>query len=193
MTSMLTAAKAVWVDLAENAGSVGTPRTVQGMVELFGGGVAGKSALARELAAERGIKYASARRNIERYTTEKPGAQTRTPKRLVGELDRIAARRAGRLTGERILDTARREGGVRFNVAGDVRISDDERYREFTVTLNAPDLAAFIAEAGAGNWPAAAGELDAALLDGWDMHRGKIVSHQGTITDVDEIETGYGL
>lgn len=190
MTSLENAAKVTITDLADAAGAPGVPHTIQGLVDLFGGGKEGRSALARELAAERGIKYESARRNVERYTTER-GTEKRTPRQLQDALDKIANKAATSQATERIEDTARREG-VTAHFTGTVRVSKDERYRDFTVTLSAEELAAFIREAEGHHWKAAADELNYALMAAWDMNRGGILSAQGTITDVDELDIRFG-
>lgn len=177
--------------LTEHAGGpMPVPVTVQGMVDLFGGGKQGVSALARELAAVRGVKYSSARRNIERYTTER-GTQKRTPKRLLGDLNAIAEQRVDVVNTERVMRFAERRGGVVIDFAGYVRISRDERYREFSVTLTPDDLRPFVAEAQQHAWYSAANELNYAVLQAW-AGGSAITGHGGVITDVDAFDVGYG-
>lgn len=190
MASLENAEKGLWVDLSDRAGAQPAPRTLQGMIDLFGGGAKGKSALAKELARERNVKYESARRNIERYTTEK-GAETRTPKQLQGALNRIAERRADQEAAAQVLARARREG-VTVHFEGQVRISKDERERAFTVRLTGDQLAPFVAQAQAHHWQAAADELNYAILNAWDEGRGNITGHNGIITDVDTLDPSYG-
>lgn len=191
MASVEDAARITDSFLAEHAPPLPVPVTVTGMVDLFGGGKAGVSALARELADVRGIKYESARRNIERYTTER-GAERRTPKRLLGDLNAIAERRASVVNVERITEQARELGGVVFRVAGYVRISKDERYRDFTVSVTAEAMQPFIEATQGRRWYDAGNELNYALLQAWDEQRGIITGNGGVITDIDDFDVGYG-
>jgi hypothetical protein len=170
--------------LQEGAG-VSLPNTVQGMIDLFGGGKAGTSALARELADVRGVQYKSARRNLERYTTG--AGEKRTPKELMDDLRGIAQRKVNQQTAEAM-------GGRRVEAtfAGDVQISKDLYYKTFTVTLDADELKDFLEEAMGHNWKAAADELSYTLLNAYDMGRGQILGPgNGAIASVDTLSFSF--
>lgn len=192
MASLEREVRGVYSELADEAGAPSVPHTVQGLVDLLGGGKEGRSALAKEIAAERGIKYESAHRSVERYTTEK-GAEKRTPnKQMQDALDKIANRTATAQTGQSILDAARKAGGVTVDFSGWVKVSKDERYRQFSVKLSAEDLAPMVAQATGHHWKAAGDEFNYAVMSAWDGSRGGILSAQGVITEVDELSVGYG-
>jgi hypothetical protein len=166
-----------------------TPPTVKEMIELFGGGRAGRSALAREIARARGIKYESALRNVQRYTTQ--AQQRRRPRRLGPELERIAKRRRIELEAPRRAAELAAQGAVITVRAPRIRISRDERRRpDFTVTLYPGDegLTNFARQLAAGHRRAATNELEYSIIDAWDEERGAIVSHNAQILDVDALE-----
>lgn len=140
-------------------------------IELYGGGAAGKSALAAELAGTADKKsraYKSARRNIERYTAAE-GRQRRNPKKVSVRISQAVSRHRMNAVAERL------RGNIPFRLISPLaRVSDDERYRhEISGVLSDAELEPVRDALHSGQESDVYTALDQAIWDAYGVHGGE--------------------
>lgn len=111
--------------------SAEVPSNVTELITMFGGGARGKSAIAKELSGTNDKKdkaYKAALRNVERYYKAEQGAggQGRRPSKARRELLNRIAESQARMS----VKNQMRAQGASVKASGDVKVSEDERYRD---------------------------------------------------------------
>lgn len=141
------------------------PVTAQEAVVAFGGGTAGRSALAQMIAGTKDKKsraYKNAMRNLQRYTAAE-GKQRRAPKVMTPKITRAVEK-------QRQKETAERMRGPITVIWQDptVRVSQDERERpDLEVNLTDDMLEDFREYLASGNERGALNALAEASLEAW--------------------------
>ena len=165
------------------------PTSVAGIVDLFGGGKQGNSALAVELSGttDKSSKaYKAALRNVERYNAP-AGRQQRTPNAATQE--RLAKAAERKINADALAKIKAK--GITVHLAGRVIVSPsgtrpDERERDISGVYIAPeDVAPMVDELAGRHMNAAADEFNAAFFDAYGMGF-------AIISNVDTLDIGLG-
>ena len=174
--------------LATAQASAQAPANITEAIKMFGGGARGKSAIAQELAGtgdKKSKEYKAALRNVERYYKAESGegGQGRRPRAAMQE----KLRKLGEAQAKASVKQQMRAQGASVKTSGDVKVSNDERYRDLPELYIFPEEMAAILDAyDAGNFDRMADEMNAALFEAYDVRR-------AVLTNVDGMDITAGM